>query len=54
MPGKQLSVQEPAEGRPLLLPPLWLLQEYQVVMRLAQAWVFLMVSPAEEELGTFP
>lgn len=54
VPGKQLLVQEPAEGCPLLLPPLWLLQEYQVIMGLAHAWVFLLVSPAEEELGAFP
>lgn len=32
VPGKQLSVQEPAEGSPLLLPSLWLLQEYQIIM----------------------
>lgn len=54
VPGNQLLVQEPAEGCPLLQLPLWLLQEYQIIMWLAHAWVFLLVSPAEEELGAFP
>lgn len=54
VPGEQLLVQDPGERHPLPPCPIRLLQEHKVVVRLAQAGVFLLVPPAEEELGTLP
>ena len=54
VPGEQLLVQDPGERHPLPPCPIRLLQEHEVVVRLAQAGVFLLVPPAEEELGTLP
>lgn len=54
VPGEQFPVQDPGERRPLPPPPLRLLQEHEVVVRLAQAGVFLLMPPAEEELRAFP
>lgn len=52
--GTQLSVQHAREGGPFPPGALWLLQEYEVIVRLAQARVLLWMPPAEEQLGTFP
>lgn len=54
VPGQQLPVENPGECRPLPPGPLRLLQEHEVVVRLAQARVLLVMRPAEEQLGAFP
>lgn len=54
VPGQQLLVQQPGEGRPLPAGALVLLQEHEVVVGLAHARVFLRVPSAEEQLGTPP
>lgn len=54
VPGEQLLVQDPGERRPLPPGPLRLLQEHEVVVRLAHPGVFLLMPPAEEQLCAFP
>lgn len=54
VPGQQPLVEEPGERRPLPPRPLGLLQEHEVVVRLAQAGVLLLLPPAEEQLGASP
>lgn len=54
VPGQQLLVEDPAERDPLPPGPLWLLEEHQVIVGLAQAGVLLLMAPAEEQLCTFP